>query len=179
MICFIDMDGVIANFVKGVCAAHKLPSPYHDPKSLGIFDIDKLWGMTPQKLWEPCEGETFWDNLEKTPEADSIVSLAVDTYGQDNVAILTAPSMSPYCVPGKRRWMKKHFPTLAKSMIFSSAKKFLAGPKRILIDDRNENIDAFRSYGGFGVMVPRPWNRMHDYNGSVIEFLKYKLEINK
>ena len=175
MICFIDMDGVIADFVVGACRAHNRPSPYGDPKSLGVFDIEKLWGMTPSEFWLPCDGERFWDDLPKTVEADGIMALALETFGLENVAVLTTPSMSPYCVPGKRRWIRRHFPELAKSMIFSSAKRFLGGPGRVLIDDRDRNIEEFSGYGGHGVMVPRPWNKMHGYCESVIDKIRETL----
>jgi 5'(3')-deoxyribonucleotidase len=161
MICLLDMDGVVADFVGGVCAAHNRPSPYDDPSSYGVFDMDKLWGMTSREFWKPCDGESFWDDLQKTPDADDIVSSVVNNFGLENIAILTAPSMSPYCVPGKRRWMKRHYPFLAKNMIFTSAKKFLAGPDRVLIDDRNENIESFRAAGGHGILLPRLWNRLY------------------
>jgi 5'(3')-deoxyribonucleotidase len=161
VICLLDMDGVVADFVGGVCAAHNRPSPYDDHASRGIFDMDKLWNMSPSSFWKPCDGESFWDDLQKMPDADVIVDLAVNAFGENNIAVLTAPSMSQYCVPGKRRWMQKHYPFLAKNMIFTSAKRFLAGPDRVLIDDRNENVDSFIRAGGHGILLPRPWNRDH------------------
>ncbi len=47
---FLDMDGVLADFVKGVCLAHKRESPYRPDNiaCLGQFDMDKLWGITPR-----------------------------------------------------------------------------------------------------------------------------------
>ena len=158
------MDGVLADFVGGCLRAHGRPSPYTDPVNLGIFEIEKIWGMSAEEFWKPCDGPRFWDDLDKTPEADKIVQLVTRRLGTNNVAILTSPSMSPYCVPGKRRWMRRYFPQLAENMIFTSAKKFLAHPNAVLIDDRDDNIWDFLEFGGRAVTVPRPWNKLHGFN---------------
>ena len=50
MYCFLDMDGVLADFVDGVCQAHDRAFPYDDPSNYGHFDIEPLWGMSSQIL---------------------------------------------------------------------------------------------------------------------------------
>jgi len=42
--------------------------------------------------------------------------------------------------------------------LFSWHKEKLAAPCRLLIDDRSENVKAFRDAGGSAILVPRPWN---------------------
>ena len=158
---FLDMDGVLADFVTGACLAHNRPSPYLDPEALGIFDMEKLWGISVNEFWRTIDAKVdFWDTLQKTPEADALVAAALSMFSIDNIAVLTAPSMDPTCVPGKRRWMQKHYPQLAKRMIFASAgaKQFLAGPSYILSDDRDKNISQFKLAGGVGILMPRLWN---------------------
>lgn len=169
MICFIDMDGVIADFVAGICLAHGRTSPYAGGANLGVFDMEKIWGITPEEFWRPANSREFWEDLPKTPEADSIIALASARFAPEDIAILTSPSMDPGSIPGKRAWIERHYPQLKSSMILTSAKQFLAGEGRVLIDDRTENIDSFNAFGGEGVMVPRAWNRMHGLAGSVVE----------
>ena len=41
-------------------------------------------------------------------------------------------------------------------------KHLLAGPNRILIDDNDRNIEAFRAAGGIGILFPQPWNANHE-----------------
>ena len=177
MFCFVDMDGVIADFVGGVCRAHNRSFPYDESSALGIWDIEKLWGMTAAEFWEPCNNDPkFWDDLDRTPEADLIISLAISMYSLDNVAILTAPSMDLQCVPGKRRWMKRHFPMLEPHMIFAKHKKFLGGSDRLLIDDKSENIDEFVAAGGEAVIVPRAWNSAHHYRNNVMRFIDHQFK---
>lgn len=163
MKCFIDMDGVLANFVGAACRVHNRPWPYDDPKNLGRFEIEPAWGISPREFWKPIDaaGIGFWENLEKTEFADRLIRFATSIYGLDNLCILTSPSDDPACVPGKRAWMRMNYPLLSKNMLFGSAKQFLAGPDRVLIDDRDKNLEDFQMYGGFGVLVPQPWNRGH------------------
>lgn len=158
---FCDMDGVLDDFVTAACAAHGRPIPYTDPANLGCFDIEKIWGITPEEFWTPLRGYDFWMNLQKTPEADYIITTLSNTYGEENVALLTAPSEDGDCIRAKRDWVKAYYPSFAKRMIFTSAKEFLAGRNRLLVDDRDRNLDDFTAAGGLIVPVPRPWNQYH------------------
>lgn len=166
--CLLDMDGVIADFMTQLCIFHDRPSPYVDPSAYGIWDTEKLWNITVDEFWAPIKKDSyaFWKMIPKTSEADAIVKLVSDTFGVENVAILTAPSDDEGAVPGKRRWMKRNFPQFEKRMIFGSAKEFLAAPYRVLVDDRDKNILSFEDAGGEGVLVPRLWNRAYHYADS-------------
>ena len=53
MFCFLDMDGVIADFVGGICHAHNRPYPYDEPAALGVWDIEKLWSMSAAEFCSP------------------------------------------------------------------------------------------------------------------------------
>lgn len=177
-LCFLDQDGVLADFVGGACRVHGKCNPFVLKKNLGQFELVKLWNMTEAEFWKPIDatGEFFWTELEPTAEAKDIVDLAVGVFGLENVAVLTAPSSDLGCVPGKRAWMKRWFPKLERKMIFANAsnKHFLAGPGRFLVDDRDSNIEDFTASGGTGILVPRPWNKDHDTD-AVIETVRGRL----
>jgi 5'(3')-deoxyribonucleotidase len=174
-LCFVDMDGVLADFVKGACEAHGRPSPYVDPKSVGIFDMDKLWKMSAQEFWRPLERDGFWRELEILPDARELVEMLCKWFKAENVCVLTAPSLDPRCIPEKRAWIAANFPALAKNMLFGSAKRFLAGQFRWLIDDRNENIDNFVNHGGIGVLYPQVWNRNHKLIEQRLQYVRSKI----
>ena len=60
-------------------------------------------------------------------------------------------------------------------MIFTGAKKFIAGPGRWLIDDKDANVEAFRAAGGQAITVPRPWNSEHGKSHQVMETIRKEL----
>ncbi len=166
--CFLDMDGVIADFVTGVCAAHGRENPYLRPESADIFAMERLWGITAEAFWRPTNNEAFWRNLPKTPEANDLVRLVETAFGLKNVAILTAPSKVGACITGKRKWIEKNFPRFTKQIIFCSHKAILAGEDAYLIDDRDRNLQEFAAAGGHAICVPRPWNWRHACSEDVL-----------
>ncbi len=180
----LDMDGVIADFMGHLCWYHNRPSPYENPAAYGIWDTETLWGITVEEFWEPIKKDslTFWKTIPKTKEADALVKLVSETFGEENVAILTAPSDDSGAVPGKRSWIRKHYPQFQKRIIFGSAKEFLAAPYRVLIDDRDKNISQFEDAGGEGVLVPRFWNRAWHYadeSEKITKMVSGQLEVVK
>lgn len=159
-LCFLDMDGVLADFNRGVHEAHGRSDVYADnPAALGVFDIETLWGVTAQEFWKPTRRDGFWEGLEKFENADGLVEMLSNHFGVENICILSSPSEDYRCIPEKKAWIKKHYPQLAKNMLFGSAKEFLAGARRFLVDDRDKNIDDFREHGGIGLIYPQLWNR--------------------
>lgn len=161
------MDGVLTDFVTACCAAHGKESPYSDPKNLGIFEMEKLWNISVGEFWAPLDklGRPFWEEMGKMPDADEIVRILEDEFGRSNICILTSPSYDPGCIPGKRAWIKNHYPQFRNQMIFGTAKRFLAGEGRVLVDDRDENVESFVDYGGHGIVIPRLWNSCHALAG--------------
>lgn len=179
----LDMDGVLFDFMGALCKVHGRPSPYVNELAYGIWDTEKLWGITVDEFWEPIKKDSlgFWSGIPLTPEAKEIVKFAEEKFGRENIAILTAPSDDPGAVPGKRISMHRHFPQFEKRMIFGSAKQFLAAPKRFLIDDRDKNIEEFEAAGGHGILVPRPWNRYHKHKDFVMAAIgaQYDIEMEE
>lgn len=181
--CLLDMDGVLFDFMSALAKVHNRPSPYDLESSLGIWDTEKLWGITEEEFWEPIQRDSldFWSNIPLTPEAEAIVAFAEEKFGRKNVAILTAPSDDPGAVPGKRLAMAKYFPQFEKRMIFGSAKSFLSAPYRFLIDDRDKNVDDFEDAGGHSILVPRPWNRFWKHKDFVMVAIgaQYDIEMEE
>lgn len=175
---FCDMDGVLADFLGSVYEAHNRPTPYDNPEAYGKWDTEKLWGISVADFWKPVDdlGISFWSNLKKTPEADEIVDLLCSRVGEENVAFLTAPHTSPACIPGKYEWLKKNYPIFSKRVIFGSAKEFLAGPNRVLVDDRDKNLTDFNNAGGRSIAVPRLWNSYWRSADQVVETIKTQLD---
>lgn len=176
-ILFLDMDGIIADFVTAVHKFHGREDCYVNSKNYGIFDIEKIWGISPDDFWK-ADSQEFWETVPKMHDADMIVDLVTKVFGEDKIAILTAPSNGPGCVPGKRAWIKRNFPQFQRRIIFANAnvKRFMAGPDKYLIDDKDSNVAEFKAGGGNGILVPRAWNsKFGNRNGSVAEI---RLQLN-
>ena len=175
--CLLDMDGVLVNFVKGICAAHNRTDPYEQRHNLGFFDMDKIWQMPAHIFWEPTRSPEFWANLEPMKNADAIMEIVLDTFGPEQVCLLTAPTADiGNCVAGKHAWVMKHYPDFRKRILFGSAKQFCAHDQSVLVDDKDKNIEVFRKHEGVGVLVPRPWNSMFDKAHS-LQPIKERLEM--
>jgi 5'(3')-deoxyribonucleotidase len=171
--CFLDMDGVLVDFNRGIHELHGRDDVYKYRTSLGVFDIEKLWGISPDEFWAPMK-EGFWRDLHPFPGGNEIVELLTQTFGVNNICILSSPSQDQWCIPEKRVWMDEHYPQLTRNMLFGSAKRFLAGPNRWLFDDRDKNIQAFEEAGGIGITIPRPWNSEYSeyLEGLTMSYLK-------
>ena len=162
--CFLDMDGVLCDWVGAACEFLGVQSPYKtNPAVCGQWDLLQHLGMTPKQkdaFWDNINHAEFWADLEIMPEAHAIVDLLNDYFGRHNVCILSSPGHMEYCMPGKVRWLREHFPKFANNnqYLFGKGKEFCAHPGMVLIDDFNRNVDAFREHGGIAFLVPRPWN---------------------
>lgn len=135
IVIFLDMDGVISDIQSHGEATDK----FKDNGQLDYDDLDHEWWVSMPAF----EGaEDFYQDLKK--------------YG--TVKFLTAPTGSAECFGGKAEWIT-NFPTgrgrwaLMDLIICPSKDKYLlAEPDRILIDDRQSNIDDWIAAGGIGIL---------------------------
>lgn len=156
--CFLDVDGVIADFVAGACEIHNAEYPYFQPQNMGIYEMEGLLGLTSIEFMEPMNKD-FWAGLKPTQDAGDIVRLVEEKFGPKNVCLLTKPVHTPGCLEGKVLWIRHHFPQfLNRFLIGSASKAFCAAENTVLIDDHEKNVEAFTSAGGNGFLMPAPWN---------------------
>ena len=162
-VLYLDMDGVLVNFVGGVCrqlgtteeeliARHSPPVPW---------DLPTLFGRSFSEI-ETKLDEGFWENLEKYPWADELVEY-VTGYFPNGVILCTSagrPGTSFFhrAAIGKSLWVHKHFPAFADSMVVCCQKWHLAGRGKMLIDDSTKQVLEFASHGGTAVLFPQWWN---------------------
>jgi 5'(3')-deoxyribonucleotidase len=176
MICFLDVDGVLANFNKGAFLALGLEYRPDHP-ALRRWDWYTYFGISIEGLNAVCDW-AFWAGLEWTPDGHEIMELVESTFGRKNVYLLTTPMPNVGSESGKSIWVRRHLPDYLDRLIVSRAPKHIfAGPDRVLIDDNTDNIVHFREGGGQAVPVARPWNIWRE--DRTIEILKLGLEIIK
>jgi hypothetical protein len=154
---FVDMDGVLVDFEKG---------------------YEQLTGVSIQQSNEQGKNK-FWDlyrdSLEQKniPEKDYWSSLSWMSDGQTlwdyvksyNPYVLTAPSVN-FDLPREQRYTREFNQSIQgkldwvqrldnmKNVYFKAArfKPQMAGPNKILIDDRKDTIDAWNAAGGIGIL---------------------------
>ena len=166
---FLDMDGVITNFNKAVCAEFDLPYP---PQTYCFFpEIRK-------EVNEFCN-ISFWRNLEWMDDGREILRAIMGTLGLEKVYFLTGMMPNAGSGTGKLLWIHDNLPIYSDRVILHTlevCKSSLAKPDTLLIDDKDENVEEFAKAGGKAILVPRPWNKLHKQMNETYQVVKNSLE---
>jgi 5'(3')-deoxyribonucleotidase len=173
-ICFVDLDGVVADFVGSVLKLHDLDPDDILPKMEGSYDIQNLLGLSTSEFWGVIDKDfTFWENLPLLPDAKQLMNALEERYKE--IYFLSSPSLSPACHFGKATWVAEHFPKYQNKLILTGHKHLLAKKDRILIDDSDKNINRFKAAGGHVLLYPRPWNSKHHLSSTAFQNFKGQL----
>lgn len=162
---FLDLDGVIVDFVLPAMARHnaEIPCEAAYPPGYGwdilgatnlIREKRGLFKLSASTFWDSFDYR-FWVGLRPYPLATRLIS-RLETVGE--VYFATSPTLSGECFAGKYDWVRRQFPKFKRKLIITADKTVLADDRSILIDDRDLNVSRFVEYGGRGILVPRPWN---------------------
>lgn len=143
---YLDMDGVLANFVKRYDELFDEPlTNYRKDKN-----FDDNWTTF-------VEGDNF-ATLEKWPGADKLLQF-VDRLREDyniQVEILSSSGGRKYhdkVADQKTRWLQKHGIGYKTNFVPGrSLKSKYATPDSVLVDDTPEVIDSFIKAGGIGIL---------------------------
>ena len=166
---FLDMDGVITNFMKAICEEFKLPYP---PQVYHFFSDIR------DKVNDFCTSD-FWRNLQWMPDGRDILRAIMSTFGLDKIYFLSGMMPNIGSGSGKLLWIQLNLPVYRNRIILHTLgvpKSFLAQPNTLLIDDKDENVDEFIKAGGWGILVPRPWNKLHKLAGQSSQYVEKSLE---
>ena len=85
--------------------------------------------------------------------------------GDKNVIILSSPSKvnTSLCIAQKRKWLDEHI-GLDIPAIFEKEKHKYAAPDRLLIDDTESKVDAWRKAGGQAILF-KNWDQCKEELG--------------
>ena len=157
-IVFVDLDGVLCDFVGGVLKLHGLEMPNFN----GAYDISDVLGMSVNKFWGAInEKDDFWATLEKTADSDEILQILEKSFGTSNIFFLSSPQNNSACYKGKIEWVIKNYSAYKKRLILTGHKHLLASKGRYLVDDSEVNCAKFSSRGGKSFLYGRAWNRSY------------------
>lgn len=150
----LDLDGFVADFIRGSMAKHKITDlSVKDCR----WDYWKQRGISDSQFWEIIKGERFWHDLEPMHDGIETIRLIRSVIPLKNLCILSSANHYGAC-EGKRTWIKKYLPDLVGTETFCHEKWRHAGPNKVLIDDSQENLENWANHGGIAITVPRPWN---------------------
>jgi len=179
---FIDMDGVLVDFVGGAADLFN-----RDHKELlqnwpaGEYDICKVLDIPTDEFWAEINrhGKGWWEALSPTKECFELIEMVEKIDPEWTVA--TSPSQDPnnplaeaMAAAGKIAWMQKHLNKGFRRYMIGPAKYLLAGPDRVLIDDSKKKCMKFWSSGGLFALFPRPWNDLGSIDA--LDYMQLRLD---
>ena len=138
---YCDMDGVLADFVKGaekqtgkkidVWAQGSKSEKWAAIKANPNFWKDLPWHSGGKQLW----------NFIKKYDVEILSAYVEDTYDKN-------------CIPGKKYWATKNLGIASNriNLVKRVQKQQYADKNSILIDDYPKNVNEFRARGGQGVV---------------------------
>jgi len=106
------------------------------------------------EFWGEIEkaGIGYWVGMEWMPDGKKLWNF-IKNY---DVEILSAPSRSKLSVTGKQMWVKTMLnPKPKLNLVRAVEKQKFANSHSILIDDKVENINQWKSAGGIGILATR------------------------
>ena len=136
---FCDMDGVLTDFDKRFeYFGGMVPDEY-----LAKFSKSQFWKLIDDKV-----GFEFWAKMPWMPDGKQLWSY-IEKY---KPMLLSAPSQKPSSRYGKRVWVNDNLPGVKLILAKRENKQDYSKPNRILIDDRADNIEEWKSKGGIGIL---------------------------
>ena len=142
---FLDMDGVVADFDRHARSILGYATP--GGKRYPLEDWAKI-----------SENPRFYRHLEICDHADLLVNSVWQTakkHGYDVKFLTAIPRANdvPWCFQDKVEWAKDWFPEIPVWFgPYSHDKQHHCQPGDILIDDRDDNVLAWNTAGGIGIL---------------------------
>lgn len=153
---FLDMDGVLADFEKGVS------------KELGVDITNNEQG---HYIYDDNKAELtakhMFRNLEPMPDMWKLLGF-INNLGIHTEVLSAAGSINrEIVVNDKIGWVKEHVhPYWITTCTFNGSQKAaFAHPKAVLIDDREININEWINSGGIGILHISAENTISELNG--------------
>ena len=146
---YFDMDGVLADFERGVKELCHLTPPDQNAKKHKPGEDDEMWERIK-------EIGNFYDRLELMPCAKEMFDLVYNKY-KDKCEILTGiPKEKRGIVSAgsdKEKWVRRLLSKDIKVRIVYREEKpnYCNGPGCVLIDDMIKNIKEWEDEGGTGI----------------------------
>jgi hypothetical protein len=119
------------------------------PKNYQLLNIKTKYGK--EKFWDLIDVENkvkFWVGIKWMPDGKQLWEYIL----KYTPILLSAPSRNPASRLGKRLWVKNNLPGVKLVLASAEKKQNYSGRDKILIDDRPDNVEQWRSQGGIGIL---------------------------
>lgn len=147
---YIDLDGVLADFVRGIKELCGIEAVNQVHKKEGDDDL----------MWEAVKKvEHFYDKLELMPGASELFKLLSSKYDVEILSGIPKARRGIYTAgEDKISWVHRLLSKDIKvNIVYRNEKKnFVTGPDCILIDDLAKNIREWNEAGGTGILFSSP-----------------------
>ena len=147
---YFDMDGVLADFERGVKEICGLNPPSQNARHHKPGEDNEMW----EKIRQTTH---FYDYLELMPGAKEMFDAVYGKYG-DRCEILTGipkPRRGiTYAAEDKIKWVHRLLSENIKvNIVFREEKpQYCTGESCVLIDDMERNIHDWKAIGGTGIV---------------------------
>jgi len=178
MSLYLDMDEVLADFVRGAAEAHG--TTYESVRAgqqPGEWNMADSMGLSHDEFWKPINamGADFWLELEPLPWFCTLIA-AAESYAPGDWFIATSPDRSTGTLSAKLEWLRKRLGQDFDRFFPTRYKWKLAKPGTVLIDDNDENVRRFREEGGQGIVFPSRGNSLHHLDHDPTNYVLKELE---
>ena len=156
---YLDLDGVVCDFEKSM--------KQH---------IDKV--TTPKKFHGLVLEHKIFEDLDFMPNGKKLLELLFNDLKVDVEILSSLGSWTEHVAEESQRqkelWLNKHGILCKRNFVNTWAeKRKWATPMSIMIDDRHDVIDTFRTDGGYGIHYEdQYWDTMEHTIRRTVEFLK-------
>lgn len=144
---YCDLDGVLCDFDSRFEHYTGMnPDEYKNNAILKYGDkkgTEKFWDVIDNQV-----GMRFWAGMSWMPEGQQLW----DYIKKYNPILLTAPSYEDSSKEGKTLWVQEHLGDYQIEFKPAKQKYEFSGPNKILIDDRLDTIQSWKSKNGIGIL---------------------------
>lgn len=143
-ILYVDMDGVLVDFLKGAGQATSMN-----------FKTHMDWEKVKQTEWETLSkmGSRFWARLPWMKDGKQLWNYVKDYEPRILSAFPQAKQNKQHAINGKKEWIKKNLSGVKEvNLVKGQDKQKYARKNTILIDDSERNINQFNNAGGIGIL---------------------------
>lgn len=177
----LDQDEVLAKWVDRIVEWYNEDrGTFYTAEDIKGYTVEEYLPYSKDFIRSCCRYPELYRDLEPVDGAIEGVK-ELQALGHDVLIVSAVPKCAGFAYHGKLEWLRRNMPFFdLRNFIAAHRKDLVRGD--VLLDDRPENLRAFKEMG-CSVVFDRPWNRgMEDHYKRVrswAEFIDWVKETTK